>query len=196
MTNITCSIDGCTKPSRRMTWCHMHYVRYNRHGHPLAMAPRITLWERIERKIAKSDHGCWTWGGHHNIDTGYAQLRVNSRGADSGAVYVHREVFKHYYGPVPVGLVVDHICHNRGCVNPDHLRAITQKQNTENRSGLGADNTSGYVGVSRARGRWDATVTHWGVTHRAGRFDTAEEAGAAARALRLQLFTHNDHDRS
>lgn len=32
-------------------------------------------------------------------------------------------------GPVPDGLVIDHLCRNRGCVNPDHLEAVTQQVN-------------------------------------------------------------------
>lgn len=37
MTKATCSIDGCENPSRKRTWCEMHYSRYKRHGDPMIL---------------------------------------------------------------------------------------------------------------------------------------------------------------
>ena len=50
---------------------------------------------------------------------------------------------------------LDHVCRNRSCVNPFHLRPVTKQQNQANR-GLGADNTSGFKGV-----HWDKTAHKW-----------------------------------
>lgn len=194
MQDRTCSIDGCEKPAKTRGWCRMHYIRFNRHGNPLGFAPKPTLWERVDAKIIRGE-GCWEWTGAHH-PAGYPHLRVNSGKSGSTALLVHREVFAHFHGPIPDGLLIDHVCHNKGCVNPDHMRLATSKQNNENQRGLRKSNTSGYMGVHRTRsGRWEAAVTHNGVTYRAGRFDTAADAGEAARKLRLKLFTHNDHDR-
>jgi hypothetical protein len=44
-------------------------------------------------------------------------------------------------GDIPEGMVIDHICKNRHCVNPEHLRCITTSQNSlENSRSVGAIN--------------------------------------------------------
>ena len=34
-----------------------------------------------------------------------------------------------FVGPLPDGLVLDHLCRNRACVNPEHLEPVTQSVN-------------------------------------------------------------------
>jgi uncharacterized protein with NRDE domain len=92
-------------------------------------------------------------------------------------------------------MFVDHVCHQRRCVNPDHLRLATNKQNLENRSGPPRNNTSGIIGVSRQGNKWYAKVEHHKHQYYVGLFDHIEDAEAAVIAKRLELFTHNDADR-
>jgi hypothetical protein len=47
-----------------------------------------------------------------------------------GLGYAHRVAYVLSVGPIPKGLTIDHLCRNRGCVNPTHLEAVTQRENT------------------------------------------------------------------
>src|SRR5690606_24682332 len=90
--------------------------------------------------------------------------------------------------PIPAGMFIDHVCGNRACVNPNHLRLVTNKQNLEHRTGLDARNKSGFRGVyfDKRWGKWAAGARHNGRLHSAGYHDTPEEAAEAARQLRLK----------
>lgn len=148
------------------------------------------LIARFWSKVEKTD-GCWNWTASRTRD-GYGQFYM-----DGYHNCAHRVAFQLAGGNLDGGLFVDHICHNRSCVNPDHLRAVTQKQSSENTS-LRKDNTSGAQGVSwdSRNGKWRAQIRHHGKRTNLGSFDSLEEAAEVARQKRLELFTHNDLDRT
>lgn len=79
---------------------------------------------RIASKISVDESGCWMWNAYRN-QLGYGTVRFDGR-----KWLAHRVTFTLLVGPIPEGLVLDHLCRNRGCVNPDHLRPCTQRENT------------------------------------------------------------------
>lgn len=49
----------------------------------------------------------------------------------------HRYVYESIRGPIPEGLVLDHLCRNTSCVNPDHLEPVTYGENFRRGAGTG-----------------------------------------------------------
>jgi hypothetical protein len=150
--------------------------------------------ERFWAKVEKSAD-CWEWTAGLTKNGGYGQFTIK-RGKN--IVYVaHRLAYVLAKGDPGAGKQLDHICHNRRCVNPDHLRPVDHKQNSENHQGPTRKNTSGVRGVYwHAGGRkWTGQVGHNGVRYNCGMYHSIAEAEAAIIELRNKLFTHNDIDR-
>ena len=157
--------------------------------------PRKSFRERLFAKITidrDNPGGCWLWAAVRNSH-GYGNIWRDGR-----HVYAHRAVFEVYNGPLTPGMQLDHTCHVRACVNPEHLREVTNKENAENLAGARRDSRSGVRGVywDARRGEWRVQVHHNGRNYSGGYFDDLDDAAEAARQLRLKLFTHNDKDRT
>jgi hypothetical protein len=76
-------------------------------------------------KTSRSESGCWAWIGTKDRQ-GYGRFGMGGR---SNTQPAHRFAYERWVGPVPADAVIRHKCHNRSCVNPDHLELGTQKQN-------------------------------------------------------------------
>ena len=87
------------------------------------MSNVIPASERVLRRTSKSKNGCWVFTGYCDKD-GYG--RVNT---ESGVRCAHRVVYEALIEPIFEGLVLDHLCENTSCVNPDHLEPKTMSEN-------------------------------------------------------------------
>ena len=78
---------------------------------------RVAVSERT--LIPQDTSRCWVWIGAVN-NSGYGYI---------GRSLAHRRQYTDMIGPIPEGTVIDHLCENKLCVNPEHLQAVTQKEN-------------------------------------------------------------------
>jgi HNH endonuclease len=88
-------------------------------------------------KVDKSGE-CWTWTGYVN-QSGYGRFYLST---EKRATMAHRFAYEQIVGPIPEGLTLDHLCRNRGCVNPAHLEPVTNRENVLRGVGLPAVNAA------------------------------------------------------
>ena len=69
--------------------------------------------------------GCWLWHGSIN-KYGHGQWHPHTGHL---MCHAHRAAYELFTGPIPEGMVIDHLCRNRACVNPSHLEAVMQSTN-------------------------------------------------------------------
>lgn len=94
----------------------------------------MTINQVEERRLLEKIHfsdDCWLWTAA--LSKGYGSFRTTA-----GMRKAHRLVWEHYVGPIPEGLVLDHLCRQRACVNPDHLEVVTHGENILRGEGLAA----------------------------------------------------------
>lgn len=86
---------------------------------PITEADMRRFWA----KVAIDPSGCIIWTAS-SFSTGYGQFKHGGR-----TVTAHRFAFTALVGPIPDGLVVDHLCRNRLCVTPNCLEPVTDQVN-------------------------------------------------------------------
>ena len=79
---------------------------------------------RILQKVEKTET-CWVWNGSKNKGkNSYGYIWFNRKNT-----LVHRIMYQIHKGDIPDGKEIDHLCRNKGCVNPDHLEAVSHREN-------------------------------------------------------------------
>lgn len=74
------------------------------------------FWQFVQK-----GEGCWEWQGTLTKAHGYGRFGSKN--------LAHRLAYELAKGPIPAGLVIDHLCRNHRCVRPDHLEAVTDRVN-------------------------------------------------------------------
>ena len=125
MNCISCSYKGLTvRAAKNRPTCASCIARAAIRGmgsHGLPWAVRV-----FGRSIITSS-GCWEY--HKTDPAGYGiQVMVDGR-----RTHPHRLVLIGTQGPPAVGEETDHLCHNRACVRPTHLRWATHLENARTR---------------------------------------------------------------
>lgn len=187
----TCVVGECSSHVLAKGMCSKHYNRVRKYGNPLYVSRFSNPIEKFCNSIQIQDTShCWIWNAARQKD-GYGILSVGGK-----STLAHRFSFNTFVRELGVNDQVDHVCRTRCCVNPRHLRVVTAKQNSENRS-KSSPNSSGVRGVywnSQIR-KWAAKVGHLGKNYHVGTFDSLKDAETAVIAKRVEFFTHNDADR-
>ncbi len=83
----------------------------------------MDIKERLLSKISVDETTkCWNWLGA--LAHGYG--RIHYQGETRQA---HRVSYELVNEKIPEALVLDHLCENKRCINPDHLEPVTNKLN-------------------------------------------------------------------
>lgn len=139
------------------------------------------FWDMV---FTAEPEDCWEWA-RGKTGVGYGNFHLSPTESPTGAslaIGAHRVAWALHHGRMPDSeLVLDHLCDNRGCVNPHHLVEVTTGWNTARATGVGfkARAPKAYAkrnGTTSWRVRFrryddDGTVTNGSRT-----FDTEAEA--------------------
>ncbi len=133
MTRIECDEPGCDRPVFCKSACTQHYQARRARARGVPQRVGLTAEQKFFQRTLIAVDGCWLWQWGLT-EHGYASFI----GDDKRPVYAHRWSYERFVGPIPEGLVIDHLCRNRGCVRPDHLEPVPQRVNTARGTSNGA----------------------------------------------------------
>lgn len=178
-----CKIDGCDRFVNGHGLCSTHYSRVRLHGNPQADVPvnkaRKTPEESFSART-KWSGDCLIWTGSKSPG-GYGRIYFGGRGFQA-----HRYAWERAQGPIPEGMLVDHICWNRACVNVEHLRLATFAENAIYQETVSS--STGYKNVYRDGDGYQVHLQWSGGERFYKRYKTLDEAVEAARHKRMEIY--------
>src|ERR1051326_2493639 len=107
---------GCGKRTTIVRSVHRLYLQGHAPSGPKRRDPADRLWEKVDKT-----ESCWLLRG----TKGYGNIHISTSPGREIKVPAHRFVYELLVGPVPDGLVLDHLCRVKNCVNPAHLEPVT-----------------------------------------------------------------------
>jgi hypothetical protein len=146
--------------------------------------------DRFWAKVDKSG-ACWIWQASKNYE-GYGKFNFHGKPRRA-----HRISYLWAYGDLPDDAEVDHACHQRACVNPAHLRAVTSSGNSQNLKGAYSNSKSGVRGVSwfRDRSVWKAEAALEGKRYFLGYYTDLREAEKVVVEWRRANMPYSEMDK-
>lgn len=108
--NVSLCLCGCGKYVGGHT-------RLSRKGHKVHNITRFWAYVRITKT-------CWLWQKYCDED-GYGTFKTT----EGKTVKAYHFAYESLCGPIPKGMVLDHLCSVRACLNPDHLEIVTPREN-------------------------------------------------------------------
>lgn len=185
MPSAECEFRGCGRGVAAKGLCSGHYYQA---ANAIELRPipvkHLPLAEKLQRDSMPMNSGCVEWVG--SLDrNGYGRVWHEGRHYPA-----HRASLANAVGEIPADLVVNHICQNPPCINPDHLEAITRGANTQFQKQRKRDLPRGVYRAKRA-GTFRAQAQKDGVLHYFGTHDTLAEAEAAVIEGRERIGMHN-----
>lgn len=131
----------------------------------------VLFWTKVDRQ---GPDECWLWNG----DTdryGYGEWRIK-RQRQARYYRAHRLAYELAVGPIPEGLVIDHLCEVRACCNPGHLEPVTNRENLRRGAERRAVLDSGVLAV-RTHCKWGHEYVDGSYYIRNGRYRICKACG-------------------
>lgn len=161
----------------------MHYQRVMKHGTPNGGNGRFATPSEALRHRSERRGECVVWTGHVN-QNGYGRMNVGR----NRLRVVHHVAWEQENGPIPPDMEIDHICFNRACINVEHMRLVSRRQNTRYRRGAQPNSKSGVRNVIPWGSGWAVQLKVDGKNRRYGIFESLDEAATAAAEARARVF--------
>jgi len=90
-----------------------------------ARDPLDRFWEKVDKTET-----CWIWTAHINWK-GYGQFYFADSRGNKRMMGAHRAAYELFVDEIPSGLIIDHLCRVRHCVNPEHMELVTNQENLD-----------------------------------------------------------------